>query len=238
MVRAILNGRKTQTRRVLKSQPRWIDNPADCAGWYWEHPKKINGFRPVESWGENTPAEWLEKFIAPHCPYGQPGDRLWVREAWADCVKGGEDALGGMKYDSPWYRADADAYGLLGHDGIGPVYAEELLWRPSSNMPRWASRILLEITAVRIERLHDISEADAKAEGLKAFSKGGRAFKYGIPGDDGLPGQDDDGWPWAEWNTNAVAAFQKLWEQHYPVAPKSWDENPWVWVIEFRQVQS
>jgi len=102
-------------------------------------------------------------------------------------------------------------------------------------MPRWASRITLEITAVRVERLHDISEADAVAEGLACITKDGdRTRKYGIPDADGMPGTDDHGWPWNEWRSDPREAYRKLWESIN--GPGSWDLNPWVWVIEFKRV--
>jgi hypothetical protein len=178
MVCAILAGTKTQTRRVVKPRglPCWSVQPADI-------PR-----------------------ILPFCPYGQPGDRLWVREAFGDCTKGA-DIMAGMHYDPPLYRADADSYGLLGHDGLGPVYEEEIRWRPSIHMPRKFSRITLEVTDVRVERLQDISEADAKAEGC------GPATAY--------PHQYRD-------------AYAALWEQIN--GPGSWAANPWVWVVEFKRV--
>ena len=105
-------------------------------------------------------------------------------------------------------------------------------WRPSIHMPRWASRITLEITDVRVVQLHKISEADAIAEGLKAISKdGGRTYKYGVPDFEGYPGEG--GWRWAEWKICPRAAFKKLWESAY--GPGSFNDK-WVWVIEFRRV--
>lgn len=103
-------------------------------------------------------------------------------------------------------------------------------------MPRWASRITLEIVAVRVERLNEISEPDAKAEGLKALSKDGTLVKYGIPDRDGLPGNDDYGWHWKEWERDPRQSFRRLWESLN--GPGSWDANPWVWVIEFRRVEA
>ena len=102
-------------------------------------------------------------------------------------------------------------------------------------MPRWASRILLEIADVRVERLQEISENDAKGEGLAAISKDGQIFKYGIPDRDGLPGTDDHGWPWVDWKHSARNAFGRLWESINGAG--SWDTNPWVWVVEFRVIE-
>ncbi len=121
MVRAILDGRKTQTRRVIRPQPRWVGDPGIPFRTEDADPKGII-----------------------QCPYGKPGDQLWVRETWAPNEG---DVLAGKAF----YRADNN------------TIVER--WRPSIHMPRWASRITLEITKVRVERLQDISEEDAKAEG-------------------------------------------------------------------------
>lgn len=95
---------------------------------------------------------------------------------------------------------------------------------------------LIEITSARLERLQDISEDDAVAEGLKALTKDNwQTIKYGIPDADGLPGKDDFGWPWAEWKLSPVFAYKKLWEQIN--GPDSWDKNPWVWVVKFKRVE-
>jgi len=95
---------------------------------------------------------------------------------------------------------------------------------------------LIEITSVRLEKLQDISEEDAIAEGLKALTKdNGQTIKYGIPDADGMPGKDDFGWPWMEWNASPVLACKKLWEQIN--GPGAWDKNPWVWAIEFKRVE-
>ena len=131
MVRAILDGRKTQTRRIIKPQPKFVPRWLDEGHWY--------GLR---------------------CPYGEPGDRLWVRETWAAPHK--YDALPprlipvgtNIHYRSTWE---------------GPC---GLRWRPSIHMPRWASRVTLEITNIRAERLHKISEKDCEAEGIPMLQGG------------------------------------------------------------------
>ena len=102
-------------------------------------------------------------------------------------------------------------------------------------MPRKASRIDLEITEIRVQRLNDISEDDAKAEGLNGLTRDGKLVKCGIPDSDGLPGTDNTGWPWDEWEIDARKAYKRLWEKIN--GPRSWDENPWVWVINFRRVR-
>lgn len=177
MVRAILEGRKTQTRRVVKP-PKWSD--ADEIFFIGNDSIAV----PDD--------DHADYFIA--CPYGQPGDRLWVRETFrlfdsSEC--GCYDLCNCLRYHGrPVYRATAD-------DG-------ESKWTPSIHMPRWASRILLEITGVRVERLQDISESDCCAEGC------------------GSPITRDLKKP----------QFMALWQSIN--GPDSWDANPWVWVVEFK----
>ena len=190
MVRAILDGRKTQTRRIIKPHPHWINENNSVA----HIGKKVGN------------VEYL-------CKYGQPGDRIFVRETFGTC-----DSYAPHIF----YRADGEAPN------------KNFKWKPSIHMPRWASRITLEITGVRVERLQDISEDDALSEGLASVSKYGSLFKHGIPDFDGLPGNDNVGWPWVEWDSNPISAYKKLWESIN--GKGSWEENPWVWVITFRRV--
>ena len=160
--------------------------------------------------------------LAQYCPHGKVGDKLWVRETHklgSPCVLGGACET---EVNKPWmgmhpdgkeacvYRADK-SWG----DGFGP-------WKPSIFMPRWASRITLEITRVRVERLKDISEEDAIAEGAVKVESDGTytdAHCNFIP----YCGRD------------AAMAFAELWESIN--GDGSWDANPWVWVIEFRRVE-
>lgn len=181
MVRAILSGAKTQTRRVMKVRCHSICENDDGKLWPW-----------------SEDVELTEDFWHP-CPFGQPGDRLWVRETWGALPH----MLGGFQRESLRYRADGEYQNEHG----------AWRWRPSIHMPRWASRITLEITGVRVERLQDISEADAKAEGVS------------MP--DGTPAPPDF-WSYQQ-------EFRHLWEQIN--GPGSWDANPWVWVIEFKRLE-
>jgi hypothetical protein len=178
MVRAILDGRKTQTRRVVKGLPY---APLAFAEFTAADPSGFWGFGHA-----NNPIHCI------HCPYGETGDRLWVRET--HCKYGGGFI----------YRAD---YGNLTpiSDGVGGP------WKPSIHMPRVASRITLEIVSVRVERLQDISEADAMAEGVECCS--------GWIGHAGEPRR----------------IFCDLWKSIN--GPESWAANPWVWVIEFRRCE-
>lgn len=145
MVRAILEGRKTQTRRVVKQQPHAANDPQHAAlrgaGWVW----MAHDDRPSYTFATGD----------FRCPYGAPGDRLWVRETWAKA----ESPL----IDETFYRADGE---VDGRQRAFSYVKREPRWRPSIHMPRWASRIDLEVTGVHVERLQDISEADALAEGV------------------------------------------------------------------------
>lgn len=194
MVRAILSGTKTQTRRAVKITHR-TPGLAACL----EPPRGLL----VRT---NVAAEL--------CPYGQPGDRLWVRETWAYCVH----ALAAARdEDGPFvYAADGTKqYRLCDR------------WRPSIHMPKAASRILLEITAVRVERLQDISDVDATAEGVFELplqaAEPGRWWTGDVAAGAALHGRTPFG------------AYRLLWESINN--PRSWDANPWVWVIEFTRVE-
>ncbi|AWC76417.1 hypothetical protein CLM65_14155 [Serratia marcescens] len=201
MVRAILDGRKTQTRRVMKPQPE----PCYRGGHWWPS----NAFKTmlhIEEQMQNGQGGW-KGLAGDACPFGRVGDRLWVRETFMDLTGTGIEATTG-KFEGLAYRADTPA-GSYG-DEVRKDYG--LKWTPSLHMPRKACRILLEITAVRVERLNDISEEDAKAEGVKA----------GVcPGHEHMMHQ---------------VAFSELWQSIY--GEESWSANLWVWVIEFKQVSA
>ena len=177
MVKAILSGRKTQTRRVIKLP--LIDKDMGC---------ELAG---NELAGEIAAGDYS------NCPLGQPGDQLWVREAFATglCTK-----------TTMAYKATHKA------EDLEEGWLEKIKWRPSIHMPRWASRINLLITGVRVERLNDISQEDAKSEGC-CYGRGG-----GVP----------------DLAVSPADHFPTLWESIYGI--KSWAANPWVWVIEFERV--
>lgn len=192
------------------------------------------------------------------CHYGIPGDRLWVRETCRahelTDKEAKNDTYGVMErlgLESPLCGLDGVIYkadGAFREIDNSPAASEEWMklnyYRgkrgatvPPIHMPRWASRILLEITDVRVERLQEISEADAKDEGLACLSKdGGRTYKYGIADGDGLPGKDDTGWHWADWEQDPRRAFFKLWDNINGDEHGS-GGNPWVWVVCFKRVK-
>lgn len=158
MVRALLEGRKTQTRRIVKPQPH-EDCGAIEVGRY--HPTVVDRHGDEQPGAEIFGAYSLDGDWGAKCPYGAPGDRLWVREAWIEYDKTGYvvDPTQGRFV----YRADC-APGTFASDGIW------WKWKSSIHMPRWASRLTLTLTDVRVERVQDISEAEAEAEGFASRS--------------------------------------------------------------------
>ena len=203
MVKAILEGRKTQTRRVIKPKSKALhDNNVACIvhresgdKWYQDHVFSMRGKHGV--WEDYT----LEGFLAL-CPFGQVGDRLWVRETFrlfdSDECPHSDFPCGCPSWGTPLYRASHDCL-----DGEK--------WTPSIHMPRSASRILLEITNVRVERLQSISNEDAKAEGFD-YSTHPSAIEMGYA-------------------IGARTNFRHTWEEIY--GANAWNKNPWVWVVEF-----
>ncbi|MEE4694759.1 hypothetical protein V2K91_05865 [Pseudomonas alliivorans] len=199
MVRVILSGQKTVTRRALKVQPRIDASGNFCVGGA-NYGQDIYG-KPV-----------TKHFVRSDCPYGQPGDRLWVREAWQADAQVDSVAPRDLSQGEPiQYPADG-AYRQTGCSMITPGKT-----RPSIHMPRWVSRILLEITDVRVERLQDISRSDIRAEGLECPPE--------LASDDVSPNYRD-------WYP---AAWRDLWESIN--GAESWNANPWVWAVEFKQVK-
>ena len=186
MIRALLAGKKTMTRRIIKGDPARV---------YW-HPVVVAGY-----------GGWVDEHGRPvGCPYGAPGDRLWVRET--------------IDYDAGrghFYKATGMYVGPLLDYEREPPPANGLPCRaiPSIHMPRWASRITLEITGVRVERPQDISDSDAEAEGCNPRQP---LMASGIV----IPGQ---------WRLG----YRDLWEQIHGTG--SWNTNPWVWVLNFKRVE-
>lgn len=188
MVRAILKGRKTQTRRVVKPQPKFKD---------FEDGRML-AF--VDKWGYCPVERNLHL-----CPYGSTGDRLWVRETWhgsgnKKLALNPEHPMDSLSYRADWHGVDTG-----------------LIWKPSIHMPRWASRITLEVKGVRVERLQDISEDDAKAEGVTP--KGDTYIAANVAKD-----------------SPHRMEFWTLWQSINAKRGFGWDTNPWVWVIEFQPI--
>jgi hypothetical protein len=211
MVRAILDGRKTQTRRTVKPQPpikEWFQSESgqDC-GFFNCKPNEWRMSGAVGVARSEMGPVWPKDYTW-RCPYGPPGDRLWVRET--HCKYGGGFI----------YRAD---YGNLTpiSDGIGGP------WKPSIHMPRWASRITLEITGVSVERVHDITNADCVAEGIEPI--GDELIIKGT-GFTVQAGRLDDRY------STVRQLYSELWESIN--GPGSWNANPWVWVVEFAKVDA
>ncbi len=219
MVNAILEGRKTQTRRVLNNTHPVVTGfvPNGERG-YWKGTAK----------SEQVIQQYITTFpFTIKCPFGMVGDRLWVRETFAPVNLYGEIALA--------YKADSDVIRVVENESFqdddGTInyddprlekysfaaWADDVLsgtegnWKPSIHMPRWASRILLEITNIRVERLQDISNEDAKAEGFD-FSTDPSAVEMGYA-------------------IGARTNFRHTWEQIY--GANAWNKNQWVWVVEF-----
>ena len=210
MVRAILEGRKTQTRCPIVPQPILIDSRT----WEWPYPstfdeEKNKWILSKASWGKNIdPANCMINF----CPW-QVGDRLWVRETWR--VDRLNESIKSNNLESgQWvqYKSDND---------IWATYPGR--WRPSIHMPRWASRITLEITNIRVERIQEISEEDVIAEGFNSTTWNGELTIFRPPanGFDDIP---------------ATQYFMDFWDSIYAPKGYGWKDNPWVWVREFRRI--
>ena len=221
MVRALLDGTKTQTRRPCK--------PANEHGLsYVVGPFEERADLGAGRFGDE------EGDLAFSCPYGQPGDRLWVRETWGVVSNDWNDdgnlidwvpdrpatEINEMPFGQGYYSGHAiyaadGAYEWAGDDDGGGE--PRSAWHPSIHMPRRASRILLEIVSVRVERLQDISEADARAEGVSIEDR----HMVGYCAGEFLP--------------PSIRAYRELWEGSNGAG--SWDANPCVWVVEFKRVQ-
>lgn len=217
MVRAILDGRKTQTRRIMKIQPSDGFHPTHNgydldlnAHWYTPGVVDKNGYLQPAKKDVFGVADENEGYT---CPFGAVGDRIWVREAFQGPLVSEEFLEEYRAYPEKFENPEYCEYAADG--GPRPEYCDlddnlRHGWRPSTHMPRWASRLTLEITSVRVERLRDLSEDDAKSEGITPPSGGV------------LPG-------W-EYRIN----FRELWMSIY--GSDNLEANPWVWVIEFKVV--
>lgn len=213
MFRAILDGQKTQTRRVVKPQP------APHESWDWSWPILRPGVTP------GTRICWRDDVrtpnLFPYCPYGRPGDRLWVRETWTEHERLSDVSriVYAASRDQSWSEMHRDVPVAQAVTKYAPR-PMQLGWRPSIHMPRWASRILLEIVSVRVERLQDCSREDALAEGALEPSLG----QWVDVGFGQVPRA----------NCAPETAYAALWDLIN--GEGSWSANPWVWVVEFKRV--
>lgn len=223
MVKAILEGRKTQTRRVVMAD-RYRHH-----SWQQGSARPSSGhlvFRVDEKWGAsawdagNFPIDPISV-----CPYGKPGDRLWVRESLTlGCVQ--REAM------RPIMAVYQDSHGYMGvEDKMAPDAPEGsrswcLKWKrvPSIHMPRWASRITLEITNVRVERVQEISYEDALAEGVMALDDETKDLAARFYGSATRP-------------VGAVDYFRLLWNKLNNGRDLGWDKNPWVWALSFKRIE-
>jgi hypothetical protein len=235
MVRAILDGRKTVTRRIMKPQP--------FADGYYQGTVCLDVSGPFARFSVEAVGGGAFCTEERASPYGDPGDRLWVREAWR--VPDSLDACSGFDiaekcieagYRKPWAPIRYEADGALSsakdwHEfGTTPGEATPGRYRHSRFMPRWASRLTLNVTDVRVERLQDIDYAQAIAEGIHEIE---------IPADECGPNRVG----YSAWiaptgptlKVTPVEAFHQLWESIN--GSGSWDDNPWVWVVEFRRIE-
>lgn len=198
MVKAILGGRKTQTRREVKPPPsnnEFMIELSDGFGWVKRRIIQLNPLR----------YEILQNW---KCPYGNPGDTLWVRETWGtigDLPYIPEDVVYAANFCSPKYDKPNSG------------------WKPSIHMPKVACRLFLKVKSVRVERLRDISEEDARAEGVEETKLGFKNYEKSYSVSEFIGG-----------GTEALRSFQSLWKSIN--GPESWDANPWVWVIEFEVI--
>ena len=186
MIRALLDGRKTQTRRIVKPQPE---------------KRHVCGVDPMLGFKKRGSRDlWLypnaKQEVLATCPYGQPGDTLWVRETWRE-----------LEYPT---MSTTHEYRATSRD------SENHKWRPSIYMPRWVSRITLVISSVRVQRLQEISEADARAEGAPLELRLLDSVRLGA-------------------TASHTGGFERLWESIY--GPDSWDANPWVWALTFEVIR-
>lgn len=213
MVNAILQGQKTQTRRVVKPQPDFVTNAGEC-GVKHSVTRHIGGDF-VEEWADPVTGNPYVRLVS--CPYGGVGDRLWVRESFCLTVD-----------DASFWEADKSVEAAFKRHGVQWAEDQEWIiyrgsnphpdldgdapeWKPSIHMPRWACRIELEITEVRVQRLQDIPYDDAVAEGCDRSESTG-------------------------WHT-AITQFSDLWDSINGKRGFGWDTNPWVWALTFRRVE-
>lgn len=211
MVRAILEGRKSATRRVVKPQPLFLES-GGC--WYpTGHDKRAKHYA-----GEDHFRKGLAEDFGPY----SPGDTLWVRETWAYATGPNRDEPDDPEHHKIIYREEWDR--------LQPNCPLDGCWKPSIFMPRWASRINLRVTDVRVERIQEITEEDAIAEGVESEVPGCSSVYWNYR---------DNLWDGAFPNDHeARCSFQTLWDSINAKRGHPWSSNPWVWVYTFRRLEA
>lgn len=219
MVGAILSGRKTMTRRIMKVQP-------ESSGFGLRYIAESSLAKEVGMyfWSQSDACGMKARSKPFACPYGKPGDRIWVRETFQGPLFDFDVMDSYCKDSTPFEKPEFCVYKADGVPAPEFYDADDELhcrWRPSIHMPRWASRITLEITDVRVERLNSISEEDARAEGIID----GGCVNCGEP----------EPCSCAHPQPDATDAFAYLWQSIY--GQENWNANPFVWVIQFERVE-
>lgn len=218
MVRAILDGRKTQTRRVIKPQPTQVLPEIAPQNWKWQK----NESSPVTGVG----SEWMLE----QSPFGVPGDELWVRETWDVCYKPRKKRV------LIAYRADGDFTYDKTLDGIEenqlPKAWKDARWHPSIHMPRWASRIQLRIKDIRVERVQDITWKDIVAEGIVSE----RELVKKLPLIPHLKEKSKENLYRLADLVARTSYWRPLWDKLNRKRGYGYERNPWVWVIEFERI--
>lgn len=226
MVRAILDGKKTQTRRVVKPQPVRVAEhmmPLEDGGQS-AMVKVPDGWRWRDLYGADNGGKFADA-LAMYGPYGAPGDRLWVREGFALAPSCNDPEPDNSDDWHVVYRADGDDLPWLSGSGEDATEVPAP-WRPSIFMPRWASRITLEIINVRVQRVQDIGEEDARAEGVDGPHYGRWTDMTGAV----VPPLSETARPWAH-------SFAVAWREVHRGDDASWFTNPWVWALTFKRVE-
>ena len=205
-VRAVLDDLKTQTRRVVKPQPEW-----NGARWVWPIPKRAQQLGCSTTCVSGS-REWHAYMPDGCCPYGVPGDRLWVKEAWCKPYAGDSP-------DAYIYRADGPEYMSISARKHNWGADARNQWKRSIFMPKKVARLWLEVTDVRVERVQEISEADALAEGVEPSNSDATLVA-----------------PVLVRGSVVIDRFVRLWDSINAKRGYPWESNPWVWVVEFERL--
>lgn len=227
MVRAILAGHKTMTRRLIK--PRYRDDECGFQVITNAHTGKFVGVEKLSDQGSGLFPDGSERYVSPPC---QPGDILYVRETWSfwPCF----DCDNEMCYGGETNYKGTDGCFVYKTQKSKVPYEEK--WRPSIHMPKEAARIFLRVAGVHAERLQDITDEQCMYEGIQQWSKDGKLYKYAPADSEG----DYPMWPWKDTPIAPRGAFAKLWDSTVKTADISdygFSADPWVWVIEFERCE-